>query len=76
MRKRYVKNNITNGIKIFGFASKRSIASKSGNLRALSETRRAEEKISLISGSTAEDVQTPIGAHNNSGLIFPSCCLD
>ena len=34
-----------------------------------SEMRRAEEKISLISGSTAEDVKTNLIAHNDSGKI-------
>ena len=48
-----------------------------------SEMRRAEEKISLISGSSLsvtsslnEETNTNLIAHNNSGLIFPSCCLD
>ena len=78
------KRQILPAVKIFYF-----LLSKLANLDAKNDLnrnvktsecffgkRRAEEKISLISGSTAEDVQTPMGAHNNSGLIFPSCCLD
>jgi hypothetical protein len=45
-------------VKTCEFGSKERLEQKSGNVRALLEMRRAEEKISLISGSTAEDVNT------------------